>query len=163
MWGCQNLTSLSHYLKKSVSRLLPPLKTTLFEILALLPFFIFLTDPLKSFFCLWMVPWGTLTCEESRTTWFSQKNCLKTAISFKNYPCTFWMFWLVFDVLEVSFEVYIFFSLHGSIIYPDIWDVQNNLILSNNLEISASRPAVFGPCGRSWRLLGSLCGFWWVQ
>ena len=41
--------------------------------------------------CLWLVPWGTLTWEQSRTLWvfpITLEKCVKTATSLNNHP--FW-------------------------------------------------------------------------
>ena len=70
-----------------------------------------------------------------RTTYIFKKNAPRLLFFFENHPFgRYWPIW-IFRTGPLKSSL----SLIGSIGYPDMWGVQNNLSLSNNYEKSVSR------------------------
>ena len=139
MWGVQNNLTHSHNHETSVSRL-PLLWKSPF-----LPFWPFLDRFWHSWrllwnpHCLWLVssgPWGTLTCEESRTHWVRQNTLKKMRqdcpLLWKSpfLPC--WPFPAAFDFHYGFFEAFIVSDLLNKL--PIHVTSLENLSLYHNLE-----------------------------
>ena len=87
-----------------------------------------------------------------------KKNAPRLLFFFENHPFgRYWPFWIFWKgPLKSSL------SLIGSIGYPDMWGVQNNLSLSHNHEKSVSRlPLLWkSPFLPFWRFLGHFWHSW---